>query len=245
VGNPLALWPHSTSPSFGHKGTLKRDFEALINEQLSSSTRRKIRKKAEKLSAAGPLTFGRAASPAEARRVLDVFFAQKIARMRMIGQPDVFDDAAVHDFLDAGVTGAGAQRAPIEIYSLSAGDDMIATFAGVCDGERFSAMFNSIVTDRFQTESPGEQLLFQLVRHCCERGVTTFDLGVGEARYKNLFCEIDEPLFDSLVALSPAGRLYIAGVSMATKAKRLVKSTPLLWQAADATRRFVKRMRSR
>jgi CelD/BcsL family acetyltransferase involved in cellulose biosynthesis len=245
VANPLALWPHAESPSLGHKGALKRDFDALINERLSSSTRRKIRKKAEKLNAAGPLSFARAGSCAQAQRVLEVFFAQKVARMRLIGQPDVFDDPAVRDFLAAAVTGSGTQRAPIEIYSLSVGDDVIATFAGVCDGARFSAMFNSIVPDRFQTESPGEQLLFHLVKHCCERGIMTFDLGVGEARYKSLFCEIDEPLFDSFIALSPAGRLYAAGAAAATRAKRLIKSSPALWQAADGTRRFAKRMLSR
>ena len=47
IRNPLGLWPHTKSPSLGHKGALKRDFEALIAERLSSSTRRKIRKKGD------------------------------------------------------------------------------------------------------------------------------------------------------------------------------------------------------
>ncbi len=34
-------------------------------------------------------------------------------------------------------------------------------------------------------ESPGEQLIVNLVRGCCERGLDTFDLGIGEAHYKN------------------------------------------------------------
>ena len=237
VRNPLRLWPHTKSPSLGHKGQLKRDFEALIAERLSSSTRRKIRKKGEKLSAAGGMTFTRAGSDAEALRVLDVFFQQKIARMRQIGQTDVFGDREVQNFLRAAVTGSDG-RPPIEIYSLSVGSDIIATFAGVCDGERFSAMFNSIEPDRFQTESPGEQSLFQLVRHCCERGLKTFDLGIGEARYKNLFCQDDEPVFDIFIALSPGGRLYVAAARMAQAAKRWIKSSPAVWDALETARRF-------
>ncbi len=237
IRNPLSLWPHVKSPSLGHKGQLKRDFEALIAERLSSSTRRKIRKKGEKLSAAGGMTFARADSDADAQRVLDVFFEQKIARMRQIGQTDVFGNPDVQNFIRAAVTRSNG-RQPIEIYSLAVGADVIATFAGVCDDERFSAMFNSIEPDRFQTESPGEQSLFQLVRYCCERGLKTFDLGIGEARYKNLFCQDDEPVFDSFVALSPGGRLYVAAARVAQAAKRWIKSRPTVWNALETARRF-------
>ena len=237
IANPLGLWPHTRSPSLGHKGALKRDFEAFIAERLSSSTRRKIRKKAEKLSAAGGMTFARADNDAEALRVLDVFFQQKIARMRQIGQTDVFGNRDVQNFLKAAVVRTNG-RPPIEVYSLSVGAEIIATFAGVCDDERFSAMFNSIELDRFQTESPGEQSLFQLVRYCCERGLKTFDLGIGEARYKNLFCEDDEPVFDNFVALTPGGRLYVAAARVAQAAKRWVKSSPAVWDAIETTRRF-------
>jgi CelD/BcsL family acetyltransferase involved in cellulose biosynthesis len=237
IRNPLSLWPHTRSPSIGHKGALKRDFEALIAERLSSSTRRKIRKKGEKLSDAGGMTFARADSDADALRLLDVFFQQKIARMRQIGQNDVFGDPDVQDFLKAAIL-RNTGRPPVEIYSLSVGPDVIATFAGVCDDERFSAMFNSIEPDRFQTESPGEQSLFHLVKHCCERGLKTFDLGIGEARYKNLFCQDDEPVFDTLVALSPAGRLYVTAARVAHGAKRWIKSSPAVWGAFERVRRL-------
>jgi CelD/BcsL family acetyltransferase involved in cellulose biosynthesis len=244
VRNPLSLWPHTQSPSLGHKGQLKRDFEALIAERLSSSTRRKIRKKGDKLSAAGSVTFARADSDAEALGLLDVFFRQKIARMRQIGQNDVFGDPDVQNFLKAAIVRIN-HRPPLEIYSLSVGPDVIATFAGVCDGERFSAMFNSIEPDRFQAESPGEQSLVHLVKYCCERGLKTFDLGIGEARYKNLFCQDDEPVFDTLIALSPAGRLYIAAARVAHAAKRWIKSSPRAWTAFAKTRRLSARLLGR
>jgi CelD/BcsL family acetyltransferase involved in cellulose biosynthesis len=239
--NPLSLWPHGESPSLGHKGQLKRDFEALIAERLNSSTRRKIRKKGEKLAASGGMTFTRADNDVDALRVLDTFFQQKSARMRQLGQSDVFGNRAVQDFLKAAIVRHN-DRPPIEIYSLSVGRDVIATFAGVCDDERFSAMFNSIEPDRFQTESPGEQSLFQLVKHCCERGLQTFDLGLGKARYKNLFCQDDEPVFDTFAALSPGGRLYVVAARVAHAAKRWVKSSPTVWSAIERVRRFSARL---
>ncbi len=152
--------------------------------------------------------------------------------MRQIGQTDVFGDPDVQNFLKAALVRSNG-RPPIEIYSLSVGPDVIATFAGVCDDERFSAMFNSIEPDRFQTESPGEQSLFHLVKHCCERGLKTFDLGIGEARYKNLFCQDDEPVFDTLLAQTPA-----AGSMSPRRASRMAQSA-----GSNRARRFGVRSR--
>jgi CelD/BcsL family acetyltransferase involved in cellulose biosynthesis len=243
--NPMACWPHHPSPSMGHSGALLPDFDALMRERVSSSTRRKIRKKGENLAAAGEVTFARAMSAEEARRVLVVFFGQKIARMRMIGQPDVFDDPKLQRFFDAAATESGVGGPPpIEVYSLSVGGTIIATFAGVADHERFSAMFNSIVPDRFQHESPGEQTLVYLVKACCERGLKTFDLGVGEARYKGLFCDRDEPLFDSFIALSPAGRFYVMAARTAAALKRRIKHTPAVWRAVETLRRLRSRLKA-
>ena len=76
------------------------------------------------------------------------------------------------------------------------------------------------------------------MRYCCERGLKTFDLGIGEARYKNLFCQDDEPVFDSFVALSPGGRLYVAAARVAQAAKRWIKSRPTVWNGLETARRL-------
>ena len=109
---------------------------------------------------------------------------------------------------------------------------------GIVGGGRFCAMFNSIILGRFAVESPGEQLLLRLVRSCCERGFLTFDLGIGEARYKNLLCGDAEPLFDSYIALSPAGRLLAFGYRLSAATKRAIKTRPALWSLVGRLRRM-------
>jgi CelD/BcsL family acetyltransferase involved in cellulose biosynthesis len=99
-------------------------------------------------------------------------------------------------------------------------------------------MFNSIIQGRFAVESPGEQLILKLVRDCCERGLDTFDLGIGEARYKNLVCGDAEPLFDSYLPLSPAGRIFAFALSIGAAIKRAIKQRPALWSAVGAFRRI-------
>ena len=40
---------------------------------------------------------------------------------------------------------------------------------------------------------------------CCERGFNKFDLGIGDAAYKQVYCKDAEPLYDSVVPITAAG----------------------------------------
>ena len=76
------------------------------------------------------------------------------------------------------------------------------------------------------------------MRRCCERGLTTFDLGIGQATYKTLFCPDAEPLFDSHLPLTSAGRMLAVGFGVTARCKRAVKSSAALWSLARALRRL-------
>jgi CelD/BcsL family acetyltransferase involved in cellulose biosynthesis len=237
--NPFALLPQQRAANFGFSGSLVPDFEALLRARTNANTRKKMRKKEKTLASFGAIRFERAGCPNEVRRVLDAFFKQKSARMRIIGVRDVFAAPGVRRFIEAAATEQLADGKPlIELYSLSVDDIIVATMGGIVGGGRFCAMFNSILPGRFATESPGEQIIVHLVRHCCERGLDTFDLGIGESRYKNLFCEDAEPLFDSFLPLSPAGRVLAFASKIGATAKRAIKQRPALWELVRTARRL-------
>jgi CelD/BcsL family acetyltransferase involved in cellulose biosynthesis len=237
--NPFALLPHQRSANYGFSGALIPDFDALLRTHTNSATRKKMRKKERALAAFGAVRFEQARDAADVRRVLDVFFKQKSARMRVLGVADAFAPPAVRRFIEAAATERLADGEPlIEVYALSVGDMIVATFGGTVGGARFCGMFNSIIKDRYAAESPGEQLLARVVRRCCERGLKTFDLGIGHANYKTLFCPDAEPLFDSYLPLSPAGRLLATGCGLAASCKRWVKGHALLWSLVRSARRL-------
>jgi CelD/BcsL family acetyltransferase involved in cellulose biosynthesis len=238
LANPFALLPHQPSASFGVCGALAPDFEALLQARTNADTRKKMRKKERKLASFGKVRFARASGADEIGRVLDAFFQQKRARMRALGQPDVFAAPGVRQFIEAAAAGRGAGSGPIvELFALSVDDTIVATIGGIVGGGRFCAMFISIEQERFAAESPGEQVLANLVRHCCERGLDTIDLGVGEAKYKTLFCRDSEPLFDSYWPLTPVGRPLAFVLRLTAALKRAVKQQPVLWSAIGALRR--------
>ena len=236
--NPLALLPHQASVNNGFSCALIPDFDALFRARTNSATRKKMRKKERDLAAMGEVSFERAGDARQVRRVLDAFFKQKSARMRMLGLPDVFADAAVRRFIAAVAEPDGNRPAPVELYALSVDDMIVATMGGIVAGGRFCAMFNSIHGGRYAAESPGEQLIVRLVKTCCERGIETFDLGVGQSRYKHLFCEDAEPLFDSYLPLTAVAHLPALAFRAAATGKRVLKEHPTLWSAVRAVRRM-------
>jgi CelD/BcsL family acetyltransferase involved in cellulose biosynthesis len=243
--NPFALLPHQRSANYGFSGALIPDFDALLRAHTNSATRKKMRKKERALASFGTVSFTQARETGEVRRLLDVFFKQKSARMRMLGVSDAFAPPSVRRFIEAAATERLAGGEPlIEIYALSVGDIVVAIYGGIVGGGRFSAMFNSIILDRYAAESPGEQLLVRLVQHCCERGLDCFDLGIGEANYKTLFCNDAEPLFDSHLPLSTGGRLLGAAMAAAGAAKRSIKGHAALWSLVRAARRLRARLSS-
>src|SRR6185437_16052159 len=103
----------------------------------------------------------------------------------------------------------------------------------------------SIHGGRYAAESPGEQLIVRLVKACCERGLDTFDLGVGQSRYKHLFCEDAVPLFDSYLPLTAAAQLPALAYRAGASAKRMLQEHPALWSAVRSLRRMRGRIGAR
>jgi CelD/BcsL family acetyltransferase involved in cellulose biosynthesis len=242
--NPFALLPHQRGVNHGYSGALISDYDALLRARTNSPTRKKMRKKEHALAGYGAVRFAQAQSPQEVRRVLDAFFKQKSARMRSLGIRDAFAPPAVRRFIEAAASPAPGGAPLLEVCALYVDDIIVATYGGIVGGGRFSAMFNSIIKDRYAAESPGEQLLARLVRACCERHLDSFDLGIGAAHYKTLFCDDIEPLFDSYVPLSRVGRLGGSVLAGAAKAKRAIKNHHALWSLARALRRMRARLSS-
>ena len=112
----------------------------------------------------------------------------------------------------------------IELYAASVGDTIIATFGGIVADGRFSGMFNSIAGAEFRNYSPGELLLANVIRMCCERGLDRFDLGIGDAAYKQVYCKDAEALYDSVIPITAAGQvvapIWRAGLALKGKVKK-------------------------
>jgi len=237
--NPMRLLPRQRSANDCPVITIAPG--APDTTRISLSLRRRLKAKERKLQALPGYRYQLAACDADIKRLLDAFFRIKPLRMAEQNLPNVFAEPGVEDFIrDACMTRLSGGGRAIEIHALESDSDVIAIFAGVADGSRFSMMFNTYTVSASSRFSPGLVLIRHIIDHYAERGYRALDLGVGSDGYKKLFCKATEPIFDCFIPLSPRGSAAATAMSAAARTKRLVKSSPALLRLAQSLRRSVR-----
>jgi CelD/BcsL family acetyltransferase involved in cellulose biosynthesis len=233
--NPLALLPHQ--PSANDCPVLVMEPGAAPAALISNSFRRRLKGKERKLQSLPGYRSHVASSQADITRLLDWFFRVKPLRMAEQKLPNVFADPGIEDFIRGACTAplAGGKHA-IDIHALECDEEVIAIFAGVADGHRFSMMFNTYTMSANSKYSPGLILMRDIIDHYAGQGYRALDLGIGSDDYKRLFCKDDEPIFDSFIALSQRGKLAASVMSGLNRTKRLVKHNPALFEMAQKLR---------
>ncbi|WP_330082839.1 GNAT family N-acetyltransferase [Methylocystis iwaonis] len=226
LDNPLAFQAARDSASFAYGAALPATVDELA-ARLSKDTRKKLRKKEARLAERGALSYEHCATGPRAANIIDALIAQKSARFSDIGAEGALDMARVRALLERLSSGDG--EGAIELHALSVGERIVATYAGLVRRGRFSAMLNSFDMDEdIARSSPGELLLHALMRNLVARGMTHFDLGAGEARYKNAVCDETIPLCDEVISLTTKGALAAPPFSAFLGLKRYVKQNPEL-----------------
>ena len=237
TANPFALLSKQPSPSNCPRLPLGGSGAEVIERQISSSLRGRLRNKERKLQKLPGYRYLRATNAGEVDRLLAAFMVQKSARFSEKGMDNVFAEPGVEAFLRASChQGLGAGAPVIEIHSLVTDEEVLALYAGVNDGKRFSGMFNSYTLSENARWSPGLILLLHMVTDCADRNLGMFDLGIGEAHYKELICPSNEKLFDSFMGLTPRGSLIVFAMQTALRVKRAIKHNRLLWSVVLSVR---------
>jgi CelD/BcsL family acetyltransferase involved in cellulose biosynthesis len=237
--NPLAVLPCHDSPEPAYKFRFTDDVASMLEAKLSPDARRKMKRKERRLAELGTIIIKRAETPAELQRVLDAFFRQKAERFAILGQPDVFAEPGVAAFIAEATHQGLEQGSPaIEMYYTAAGERIVATYGAAISPERFCGMFTSFdsAEDVFRW-SPGDLMLHHLIGLMSARGLKVFDLGVGEAHYKGGYCDEYEPLFDTVMPLSVAGRALSLAYGAAAAAKHRIKASPRALSLVNRLRR--------
>jgi CelD/BcsL family acetyltransferase involved in cellulose biosynthesis len=237
IANPLALLPHQPSPSGGIRQSLRAPGDELVKATLSPAMRGRLRTKERRLQRLPGYRYLQARTPADVEWLLDAFFPLKARHLAAQALPNIFAEPGNEAFLrEACRQGLGCGSPLIEIHALKAEGELLALFAGISDGRRFSGMFNTYTLSENARQSPGLILLTHIVANLADRGFESFDLGVGEARYKSFFCKEPEPLFDSFLPLTPLGRLAAVAVRESSRLKRQIKQNRALWNLFQAMR---------
>src|SRR5439155_1557506 len=207
---------------------------------VSNSFRRRLKGKERKLQSLPGYRSHVASSEADITRLLDWFFRVKPLRMAEQKLPNVFAEPGIEDFV-RGACGAplAGDKHAIDIHALECDEEVIAIFAGVADGHRFSMMFNTYTMWANSKYSPGLILMRDIIDHYAGQGYRSLDLGIGSDDYKGLVCKSDEPTFASFIPLSQLRKLAARGLSglTHTRPRRAsdVSNSPVRSEAVPAS----------
>ena len=233
--NPFSLLPHQ--PSVNDCPLLSIEPGAQPTALISNSFRRRLKGKERKLQPLAGYRYHLASEDRDIVRLLDWFFRVKPERMAEQGLPNVFAEPGIEAFIrSACLTPVADDGHVIDVHALECDDEVIAIFAGVADGHRFSMMFNTYTMSPNAKYSPGLILMRNIIDHYAAQNFRAFDLGIGSDEYKRLFCKSDEPIFDSFIPLTLRGRLAASAISGFNRAKRTVKHNPALLEIAQNLR---------
>ncbi|WP_051133981.1 GNAT family N-acetyltransferase [Methylocystis sp. ATCC 49242] len=238
IENPLAFAGAMPSASFAY-GVALPATEAELAARLSKESRKKLRKKEARLAEMGELRYEHRQTGPRAQEILNALIDQKSARFADMGVGGVFDGVGMREMLRrlSVETGEGS----LELHALSVDGRIVATYAGLTRGGRFSALLNSFDMDEEVARcSPGDLLLHALMRDLVARGMTYFDLGAGEARYKNAVCDETIELCDTVTPASWKGVVAAPLLVIFLRAKRRIKQTPALARVFSRLRRLLR-----
>jgi len=244
VPNPFALLPHQQGTEDNFVLQLGLPGAQIIEREISSTMRSRLRNKERKLAKLAGYRYARAATEEDVNRLLDAFFVQKAEKLTSLGIENVFAQPGVEDFVRAACReGLDEGKPLIELHALEGGGDMLALFSGLHDGRRFTSAFNSHTAGEHSRQSPGLILLQHMITDCANRGFESFDIGPGEARYKTFFCKDFEPIFDSILPLSARGRVLALPLRAFFRLKAAIKRNPAMWRVAYAVRAALNRVK--
>lgn len=239
--NPFALLAHQRVADDVYRLDFHgRNGEQVIKARLKPNMRGLLKNKERKLEKLDGYRYFRAATADEVDRVLDAFFVQKAAQFAERGVRDVFAEPGMDEFLRAACkTGLTEGHPAIELHAIEGGGEVLALLGGAAGRQRFAAMFNSYTLSEHGRWSPGLIIITHVIRACADRGLDSFDLGAGFAPYKWFFCKDVDPLFDSFLPFSAAGRTAALACRSGFALKRWIKTTPPVWNAIQTVRKML------
>lgn len=180
------------------------------SEQRSRSRRKHDRQQGDRLAALGEVGFEEITDLDTAHAALDIMFAQRSARFRAQGIRDAFVADDLIGFYHATLEpGSGLD---VRLHVLRLDGNIVAVRYNIVHGDRMFCLISSMSDcNRIQSGSPGKQCLLRVMQTVFDQGITMFDMGSGFTDEKRHWCNVQIPLRQHYVALTPFGGLVIMG----------------------------------
>ena len=209
--------------------TLSDGVDAFLRER-GKKYRKEVERCRRLLDRAGPVELRVAEGAAEVQAAFEALTSLQSRRWDHDESYRLDEAHLVRFYRDALEKSAGEGEALI--FTLAVGRQVIAVLYGLLWRDSFTLLRIASDTDNWSRVSPGRIMVIEVMRHFAQKGVTTFDLGIGEYAFKRGIGARSEALIDVEKALSLRG---IPSVVL-MQAKALLRRNPRLFRLAKRLR---------
>lgn len=214
--DPLSLHPAAQPARLhGNRLTIADGVDGFLRAR-GKKYRKEVERCTRLLTAAGDWSFARATTGPEieqAYATLEVLQAERHAGAGdyALAEPrfETFYRALLAD-----PSGLG------HIYTLSVDGAIIAVLLGIEHGATFTLLRIAHSGGAWRQMSPGRLIVVEAMRAFCARGVTTFDLGMGDYAFKRGFGAQAVPLADLVVPLTARAVPTVAAFRLKSRLRR-------------------------
>ncbi|WP_265515462.1 GNAT family N-acetyltransferase [Nitratireductor luteus] len=236
--NPLAALPHATSPNVSLAVDLTGGLEQVLRGSSGKRRRKKHRSQVRKLEVAGGYRRYAARTVEEVDLLLDAFFRMKHHRFAKMGISDVFDDPAVQaSFRILFMNALQLSPPPFVLHALEVGGVVRAVTGSSQTEDTLICEFSTFAEDELAHASPGDFLFYENIAAAAEDGFAVYDFSVGDEAYKRIWCDLETHHADVIAGLSSRGHVVAAVLRTWSRAKRFIKTSPVLMQIVRRLRR--------
>ncbi len=229
VPHPLGRIFTTQSANQTHQITLRPDYDELYVKKRSPDSRRKAKKRDERLLAAGKVTFGSPQTRDAGDTLIDQTIAQHTEHLAARGVHKVLEDGAARFLKQMSKCDQGSAVSILPQYLL-VDDELVAAKIGFVYDGVYWAMISSLGGQKaLKKFSPGDFALREIIQACCDNGLELFDFATGDSTYKQHWCDSSVALHEIISARTARGMLWVAAKRAAIDTKRVIKNSPYLW----------------
>ena len=209
--------------------------------QRSKSRRKHDRQQGDRLAAMGEVSFEEIRNGGDTRCAIETMFKQRSARFKAMGIRDSFvRDRLIGFYHDTVKPESGID---VRLHVLKLNGDIVAVRYNIVHNDRMFCLISSMSDDpEIQGGSPGKQCLLRVMQTVFDDGISVFDMGSGFTDEKRHWCNVQTPLRQHYIGLTPQGALIVRGHQAFQKTRARIKANPQLKAAVRSVRQAFDRI---
>lgn len=212
--------------------------------QRSKSRRKHDRQQGDRLAAMGEVSFEELREGDDMEGAIQTLFQQRSARFKAMGVRDFFVwERLVGFYQNLATPGSGVD---VRLHVLRLEGEIVAVRYNVVHNDRMFCLISSMSDDpAIQNGSPGKQCLMRVMQTVFDQGIRLFDMGSGFTDEKRHWCNVQTPLRQHYIGLSPRGALIVQAHQTFQKTRAAIKANRQLKALARGMRSLLDRATSR